>query len=75
VVTYRRESTIVDTRFIDQVKGVKHLLARLARVDGAYLRFTGQVELEHFVDGESVERFADPGIWELMYFGHVDHDH
>jgi hydroxyneurosporene synthase CrtC len=75
VVTYRRESTIVDDRFIDHVKGVKHLLARLARVDGAYLRFTGRVELEHFVDSASVERFADPGIWELMYFGHVDHDH
>jgi hypothetical protein len=49
----------------------KHLLARLARFDGAYLRFTGNVELEHLVDGELVEDVSDPGIWELMYFGHV----
>jgi hypothetical protein len=37
---------------IDQITGIKHLLARAARFDGAYLRFTGQVELEHFVDGQ-----------------------
>jgi eukaryotic-like serine/threonine-protein kinase len=29
------------------------------------------VELEHFVGGQSVEKVADPGIWELMRFGHV----
>lgn len=74
VVSFRRASTIVDARFIERIKGVKHLLARLARVDGAYLRFTGQVELEHFVNGVSVERVADPGVWELMYFGHVVRD-
>jgi hypothetical protein len=28
------------------------------------------VELEHFVNGQSVEKVADPGIWELMWFGH-----
>ncbi|MCU1396405.1 MAG: hypothetical protein JWM34_4833 [Ilumatobacteraceae bacterium] len=72
VITYRRESTIVDARFIDDLGGIKHLLARLARFDGAYLRFTGQVEVEHVVDGASVEKVADPGIWELMYFGRVD---
>jgi hypothetical protein len=54
-----------------QVTGIKHLLAKAARFDGAYLRFTGQVQLEHFVDGQSVEKVADPGIWELMWFGHV----
>jgi hypothetical protein len=75
VITFRREATIVDARFIDDLTGIKHVLARLARFDGAYLRFTGQVEVEHFIDGASVENVADPGIWELMYFGHVDQQH
>jgi CrtC N-terminal lipocalin domain len=70
-VRYKRESTMVDQRMIDRITGLKHLLAKVARFDGAYLRFTGQVELEHFVDGESVDKVADPGIWELMWFGHV----
>ena len=56
---------------IDRITGAKHFLAKVARFEGAYLRFTGQVELEHFVDGRSVEKVADPGIWELMWFGHV----
>jgi hypothetical protein len=71
VIRYQRQSTIVDERMVDRVTGAKHLLAKLARFDGAYLRFTGDVELEHFVDGQAVEKVADPGIWELMWFGHV----
>jgi hypothetical protein len=68
-VSFRREKTIVDRRLIDEVTGVKHLLARVARFDGSYLRFTGDVRLERFVAGKKVEEFGDPGIWELMYFG------
>jgi hypothetical protein len=71
VIRYQRQSTIVDERMIDRLTGAKHLLAKVARFEGAYLRFTGQVELEHLVDGQSVEKVADPGIWELMWFGHV----
>jgi hypothetical protein len=71
VIRYQRQSTIVDDRMIDRISGAKRLLAKLARFDGAYQRFTGQVEVEHFVDGRSVEKAADPGIWELMWFGHV----
>jgi hypothetical protein len=71
VIRYQRESTIVDERMIDRITGAKHLLAKVARFEGAYLRFTGAVELERFVDGQSVEKVADPGIWELMWFGHV----
>jgi hypothetical protein len=56
---------------IDHITGARHLLAKAARFDGAYLRFTGQVELEHFADGQPAEKAADPGIWELMWFGHV----
>jgi hypothetical protein len=71
VIRYQRESTIVDEPMIDRITGIKHFLAKVSRFDGAYLRFTGQVELEHFIDGRSVEKVADPGIWELMWFGHV----
>jgi hypothetical protein len=71
-VSYRRSKTIVNAQLIERVSGVKHLLARLMGFDGSYLRFTGKVQLEHFVDGELVEDVSDPGIWEMMYFGHVD---
>lgn len=70
-ISYQRKQTIVDQAFIDGITGLKHMLARLAKFDGAYLRFTGDVRLEHFVDGQKVEDVSDPGIWELMYFGHV----
>jgi hypothetical protein len=70
-VSYRRAQTIVNAHLIDRVSGFKHLLARLMGFDGSYLRFTGKVQLEHFVNGELVEDVSDPGIWEMMYFGHV----
>jgi hypothetical protein len=70
-VSYRRSETIVDEQLIKRVSGFKHLLAALAGFDGAYLRFTGNVQLERFAHGELVEDVSDPGIWEMMYFGHV----
>jgi hypothetical protein len=74
-VTFHRAQTIVDAQLIDQLSGVRHVLARLARFDGSYLRFTGDVQLEHFVTGNLVEDVSDPGIWELMYFGHTPARH
>ena len=71
-VSYRRSETIVDEELIEHVSGFKHLMAELARFDGAYLRFTGNVQLERFVNGELMENVSDPGIWEMMYFGHVN---
>lgn len=68
-VSFRREETIAERELIDEISGVKHVLARIARFDGAYLRFTGPVQLERLVSGEKVEDVADPGIWELMYLG------
>jgi hypothetical protein len=70
-VSFHRRKTIVDRQLIDELSGIKHVLARVAHFDGAYLRFTGDVQLEHFVDGSKIEDVSDPGIWELMYFGHV----
>jgi hypothetical protein len=71
-VTFHRSETILDLRFADMVTGFKHILARMANVDGAYLRFTGTVSVERYVGDEIVEQASDPGIWELMYFGHVE---
>jgi len=41
------------------------------RVDGAYLRFTGGLKLEHYHADQLVESEQDEALWELMYFGHV----
>ena len=70
-VSFHREETIVDRQLIDEVSGLKHLVARLRHFDGSYLRFTGMVQLEHFVEGSKVQDVSDHGIWELMYFGHT----
>jgi hypothetical protein len=70
-VTFRRSETIVNEELIKRVNGLNRFLAELARFDGAYLRFTGTVQLERFVNGELVENVSDPGIWEMMYFGQV----
>jgi hypothetical protein len=41
-------------------------------VDGAYQRFSGTVSVQRFVGDKVVDEGSDPGIWELMYFGHVE---
>ena len=70
-VTFRRRQTIAAERLIDTIRGPKRLAARLARFDGAYLRFAGEVKVEHRRDGELIEEADDDGVWELMYFGHA----
>jgi len=71
-VVFQRSQTILDFRFVDTVTGFKHILARVANVDGAYLRFSGTVSVERYAGDKLVEQASDPGIWELMYFGHVE---
>jgi hypothetical protein len=71
-VIFQRSQTILDYQLADTVTGIKHVLARMARVDGAYLRFSGSVTVEKYEDGKLVEQASDPGIWELMYLGHVE---
>jgi hypothetical protein len=68
-VSYRRSKTLVSYQLITRLRGFKYLLARLARFDGSYMRFTGHVRLEHFVNGKLVEDVSDIGIWEMIYFG------
>jgi len=71
-VIFERRETILDYELADTVTGFKHVLARMARVDGAYLRFSGTVTVEKYEGGTRVEQASDPGIWELMYLGHVE---
>ena len=56
---------------IDSVKGLKHIAARLAHFDGAYLRFAGEMEVSHHHGGALIETYKSEAIWELMYFGHA----
>jgi hypothetical protein len=75
VVSFTRRRDLTRSRMIDSVKGLKHIAARLARFDGAYLRFAGDIEVSHHHGGELVETHADEAIWELMYFGHAARSH
>jgi hypothetical protein len=71
VVTHERQRTILRQRFTDKLPFAKRVLANLAGVDPAYLRFTGTASVEKFDCRKLVERFFDPAIWELMYLGHA----
>jgi hypothetical protein len=42
--------------------------------DGAYMRFTGQVTVEHLSAVGGARSVTAPGLWELMYFGKTPSD-
>jgi hypothetical protein len=69
-ITFRREKTIVQDRMIESVTGLKRILAKLASFDGAYMRFTGHVTVDHLGGTTAAhETVTAPALWELMYFG------
>lgn len=68
-LSYSREKTILQNKFIDTVTGFKKLAAKLIGFDGSYLRLTGPVTVTHRVAGEVVESVTEPAIWEQMYPG------
>src|ERR1700730_12582543 len=70
-VSFTRTRDLTLNRMIDNIKGLKHVAARLAHFDGAYLRFVGDLEISRYRGGELVETHRDDAIWELMYFGHA----
>jgi hypothetical protein len=70
VVSFTRSRNLSETRLVDTIKGVKRLAAKLARFDGAYLRFTGDFEISRYRGGDLVETYRNEAIWELMYLGH-----
>ncbi|MFD6885497.1 hydroxyneurosporene dehydrogenase [Streptomyces sp. NPDC059957] len=69
VITYTRHEDLAATKFIDSLRGPKKAAAKLAGFDGAYLRFTGRLEIERHEGGRLAERHTDDALWELMYFG------
>jgi len=74
VVTFTRERDLVANTFVEQMKGLRKLAARLIRFDGAHLRFVGRLSIERWSGAKLVESFSDEAIWELMYFGHARSD-
>jgi hypothetical protein len=69
VVTFTRNSDLASDKFIDDLKGPKKLAARIVRFDGAYLRFAGELRIEHYEGQQLMESHTNDALWELMYFG------
>ena len=55
VVTFTREQDLANARMIDTLSRPQRVLARAARFDGAYLRFTGECRVQRFERGVMVE--------------------
>ena len=71
VVTFTRHRDLARVRMIEGLHGVKRVAAELLRFDGAYLRFSGEIRVEHYRGDALVDQYVtDDAIWELMYFGH-----
>jgi hypothetical protein len=71
VLTLSRKKDIVRMRLADTLPGIRAVLARLSGFDGAYLRFTGDAQLDRYDGDQIVESLHEEAIWELMYFGHA----
>jgi hypothetical protein len=72
VVTFSRHRDLVRDRMVTGLHGIKRVFAQLARFDGAYQRFSGEVRVEHYRGDDLIDQYATDGaIWELMYFGHA----
>jgi predicted secreted hydrolase len=69
VVTFTRHRDLAVNKLIDELQGLKKVAAKLIRFDGAYLRFTGELRIEHRHSDAVVESYTDSAIWELMYLG------
>jgi predicted secreted hydrolase len=69
IVTFTRYRDLAVMELIDGLHGAKKLAARLIRFDGAYLRFTGELRIEHRRSDTVVDSYTDSAIWELMYLG------
>ena len=70
-MTFTRHRHLERLLLVEDVKCVKRFLARLARFDGAFRRFAGEISVERRRRGKVVEQYTDQAIWELMYFGHA----
>jgi hypothetical protein len=73
IVTFTRHRDLAVNKLIDELDGLKKVAAKLVRFDGAYLRFTGELRIEHQQAGKIVDSYTDTAIWELMYLGKTRH--
>jgi hypothetical protein len=73
VVTWTRLTDLTSAKMADALKGPKKAAAKLAGFDGAYLRFAGDLRIDHYRGDELLETHADDALWELMYFGKTPH--
>ena len=72
VVTFTRHKDLTRNRMIERLGGVKRAAAELLRFDCAYLRFSGEIRIEHYRGTALVDQYVtEDAIWELMYFGHA----
>jgi hypothetical protein len=69
VVTFTRHADLATTNMVDDIKGPKKIAAKLIGFDGAYLRFSGELRVEHYQGEQLTESHTDDALWELMYFG------
>jgi len=70
VVTFTRHRDLTRNRMVERLQGIKRAAAQLVRFDGAYLRFSGEIRVEHYRGDQIVDQYAtQDAIWELMYFG------
>ena len=69
IVTFTRHRDLAANKLINELDGLKKMAAKLARFDGAYLRFTGELRIEHQHAGTIVDSYTNAAIWELMYLG------
>ncbi|MCI2416616.1 hypothetical protein MOQ72_04215 [Saccharopolyspora sp. K220] len=69
VVTFTRHRDLTANKLINEIDGPKKLAAKIVGFDGAYLRFTGELRIEHRHAGRIVDSHTDSAIWELMYLG------
>jgi hypothetical protein len=75
IVSFTRHRDLAVTKLIDGLDGLKKLAARLIGFDGAYLRFTGELRIEHRRGGDLVDSHTDAALWELMYLGKTRPSH
>lgn len=68
-IRYSRLKDIVQELFITSMPPYKRVIAKLAGIDGGYMRFAGNATLEKIQNGIALEAYSDPAVWELMYFG------
>ncbi|MCW2795473.1 hypothetical protein [Nocardioides sp.] len=69
VVTFTRFTDLTTVRMVDDLKGPQKIFARLIGFDGAYLRFSGELRIDHYQGEKLVDSHTDDALWELMYFG------